>query len=67
MSDAEKQRQAETLGHLAMLAKAAERDLKARGDQTGLTRLREDVRRSAIKTIGVDVEGLRLTANGLGR
>lgn len=67
MSDAGKQRQAETLAYLAVLAADSAPDLQLQGNQAGLARLREDVRRTAMRTIGVDVQGLRLTANGLGR
>ena len=67
MSDAGKQRQAETLAYLAALAVAAESDLQRQGNQTGIAQLRQNVRRSVMQTIGADVQDLHLTASGLAR
>lgn len=63
LSDADKQRIAETLGVLIMLS-AAERDaLKKRGQLDKLPRLQEGVRQSALK-LGVDLGKVAFTRNG---
>lgn len=67
MSDADKQRLAETLAYLAMIAVTAQRDLRRSGNTAALEQLRAGVRLSTRKMIGVDVKGLRLTENGLAR
>ncbi|AOJ71648.1 MULTISPECIES: DUF6683 family protein [Burkholderia] len=67
MSDADKQRLAETLAYLAMIAVTAQNDLRRSGNAPALEQLRDGVRQSTRKMIGIDVKGLRLTENGLTR
>ncbi|MBR8233550.1 hypothetical protein K6W26_08785 [Burkholderia sp. AU42008] len=67
MSDADKQRRAETFAYLAALAVAADTEMQRQGNQAGIAQLRQSVRRAAMQTIGVDVQGLRLAESGFRR
>ncbi len=64
LPDADKQTVAETLGYLAMVAVAAQRELAQAGNPVALAELREGVRKTARNLAGVDLGGVLLDDSG---
>ncbi|WP_052121701.1 DUF6683 family protein [Inquilinus limosus] len=63
MTDAQKQEMAETFGYLAMIAVATRDDLRRKGDEAGLSRLRDGVTGMA-QRMGVNLRAIKMTPQG---
>jgi hypothetical protein len=66
LADADKQKLAETMAYLSIIAAAAQNDLVSSGDRASLAQMREGVRRTTMSIVGVDLKGIRLTDAGFG-